>query len=71
MHHKILSLKLVPAPAAGNFGAAICAPKDAEAKSLYREYGWPSAFRKEDFLRAAVPVRAAIKNDQNAWSDED
>jgi len=74
MHHEISSLKLVPAPAAGNFGAAICAPKDAEAKaikSLYREYGWPDAFRKEEFLRAAVPARAAIKNDQYDWSDED
>ncbi|KAK1574361.1 uncharacterized protein LY79DRAFT_706478 [Colletotrichum navitas] len=54
--------------------AAICAPKDPEAKAiknLYREYGWLGAFRKEEFLCAAVPARAAIIDDQYSWSDED
>ncbi|KAF4857021.1 hypothetical protein CGCSCA4_v000197 [Colletotrichum siamense] len=72
MHKDISSLKLVPAPAAGNFGAAIRAVNDPDAKAmkkLYREYGWPDAFRKDDFLRAAVPARAAILDDEYDWSD--
>lgn len=32
IYKEISSLKLVPAPAAGNFGHAICAPKDLGAK---------------------------------------
>ncbi|GKT46630.1 uncharacterized protein ColSpa_06811 [Colletotrichum spaethianum] len=73
MLKEISSLKLVPAPAAGNIGAAICAAKDPDAKAmkqLYREYGWPDAFRKDEFLRAAVPARAAILDEQYDWSDE-
>ncbi|KAI8246726.1 hypothetical protein K4K57_005485 [Colletotrichum sp. SAR 10_99] len=72
MHKDISSLKLVPAPAAGNFGAAIRAVNDPDAKAmkkLYREYGWPDTFRKYDFLRAAVPARAAILDDEYDWSD--
>ncbi|KAJ0383094.1 hypothetical protein COL922a_011199 [Colletotrichum nupharicola] len=93
MYKDLSTLKLVPAPAAGNFGAAIRALNDPEAKvrqlypatydtqshhwvlilqalsQLYWEYGWPDAFRKDEFLRAAVPARAAILDDEYDWSD--
>ncbi|CAI0641654.1 unnamed protein product [Colletotrichum noveboracense] len=72
MYKDLSTLKLVPAPAAGNFGAAIRALNDPEAKALkqlYWEYDWPDAFRKDEFLRAAVPARAAILDDEYDWSD--
>jgi len=105
IYKEISTLKFVPVPAAGNFGPAICAPKDSEAavskladlffvavlkvsrstvfylvcmfyadllqaiKNLYREYGWPDAFRKEEFLRVAATARTAILDDLHAWSD--
>lgn len=39
-------------------------------KQLYREHGWPDAFRKDEFLKAAVPARATILDDEYDWSDE-
>ncbi|KAF4489615.1 hypothetical protein CGGC5_v004354 [Colletotrichum fructicola Nara gc5] len=72
MHKEISTLKLVPAPAAGNFGAAIRAVNDPDAKAmkhLYRQHGWPDAFRKDEFLGAAVLARAAILDDEYDWSD--
>ncbi|GKT95385.1 hypothetical protein Ct61P_13235 [Colletotrichum tofieldiae] len=72
MNKDISNLKLVPAPAAGSFGAAIRKVNDPDAKAmkkLYLEYGWPDAFRKDEFLRAAVPARAAILDDEYDWSD--
>ncbi|TQN72847.1 hypothetical protein CSHISOI_02595 [Colletotrichum shisoi] len=72
MNKDMSNLKLVPGPAAGNIGAAIRKVNDPDAKAtkkLHRRYGWPAAFRKDEFLRAAVPARAAILDDEYDWSD--
>ncbi|KAF9876131.1 hypothetical protein CkaCkLH20_06577 [Colletotrichum karsti] len=72
LYEDVKTLKLVPVPAAGNFGHAICEGRDPEAKAikkLYREYGWPGAFRKEEFLVAAVELRRTILDDTYDWSD--
>ncbi|OHE94891.1 hypothetical protein CORC01_09810 [Colletotrichum orchidophilum] len=70
----LTSLKLVPLPAAGNFsvGVANHLGEDAQVmRNLYREYGWPEAFRREEFRQAAAPARLAALYKQYPRSDSE
>ncbi|PVH73127.1 hypothetical protein DL98DRAFT_501504 [Cadophora sp. DSE1049] len=63
IHLDIWSLLLVPVPGADDRGLNIKGSGDREykvVKDLYRKYGWPLTFRKDEFLPAAVAARETI-----------
>ncbi|CZT06463.1 uncharacterized protein RAG0_12164 [Rhynchosporium agropyri] len=63
IHRDISSLLLVPLPPADDQGLKIQGSGAREykvVKDLYRKYGWPSTFRKDEFLPAAVAARETV-----------
>ncbi|CCF47151.1 hypothetical protein CH063_15651 [Colletotrichum higginsianum] len=78
IYAQVGNLEVVPAPRSGKWEARVVeeyTEEGQEVKRLYAEYGWPDAFRREEFIQAvertrAAAIEAALGDDDDAEDDE-
>ncbi|KAF6812930.1 hypothetical protein CPLU01_14787 [Colletotrichum plurivorum] len=73
VYAQIGNLEVVPAPRSGKWEARVVEGHTEEGqlvKQLYQEFGWPNAFRREEFIQAVERTRAPFI-EEGLGDDED
>ncbi|TEA19039.1 hypothetical protein C8034_v009466 [Colletotrichum sidae] len=74
IYSQVGNLEVVPAPRSGKWEARVIDEETEEGqavKQLYRQFGWPDAFRRDEFIQAVEKTRAAVIEAAMGHDDED